>query len=169
MLAFPGAFLHSVSRMSIPNTKLDHILPTLNLQQYLVALLIESRVVIMAQKAHTISIPHSSPTSSTSPAHCFLGPTLAILSSLVLCMAGPLSFRILLKFHLFQVVFLELPVYNSLCRSLFRVTLRISFLSLSTTGIILFVCMSIVCLPSTKCNPIGTGTLSVLSLLYSSI
>lgn len=105
--------------MSIPNTKLGHIPPALSLQQYLTALLINSRV---PQRAHTISIPqspHSSPGSSTSQAHSFLGTALAIPSSLVLCMAGPLSFRTLLKFHLFQVVFLEHPVHNNLCRSLF--------------------------------------------------
>lgn len=115
----------------------------------------------MTQRVHAITLaptphlPYSCPTSSNKLSSFLLRAlALAVSSSLALCMAGPLAFKCLLTYHLLQVAFPDHPNSNSFHRSLFHITLHVSVISLYTTGIIWFVCISVICLlPALNVHP----------------
>lgn len=106
--------------------------------------------------------PHSRPPSTPSPAppphQAKLIPSqalaLALPSSLALCMAGALSFRSLLKCHLFHVTpLLGHPVHTSHYPAhLFHISPH--------NGNYL-VSLPIVCLPHPECNPGRMGAFSI--------
>lgn len=91
--------------MSIPNARLDHILPALNLQQCPMAFLIKSGVLVWPRgPTQSASLPITvQPHFLSKPCPFLLTLTLAIPFSLALCMAGSLSSKTLLKCLLFEV------------------------------------------------------------------
>lgn len=153
--------------MRIPNTKLDHVLPAFHLQQSLIALLMKSRVLILAQRAHPAATPQPplQPHVATSHAPSFSDPALASLFSSVLH-GWTLCFRSYLNVTSSKWPSLSTLSINSLCRSLLPITLHISHITPHKQSYLVGLHVYYLSPRLPKCNPIRAVTFWVLSLLY---